>query len=163
MSHCELRTPWPIHFKLRTVIGIDSLTVCILFGEISNSATYEKSPTIWWIKFHNSGMKNWNFTKKYTDRKTIYGIPLSVCPFHMSHSNLRTPWPIHFKFHRVIGIYGLTVWWNFNFSFQSWNFTKRYTDRKTINSNNYAKFEVNWPRGSQFTVRHTKNRLQFDE
>ena len=36
-------------------------------------------------------------------------------------------------------------------------------DRKTINSNNYAKFEVNWPRGSQFTVRHTKNRLQFDE
>jgi hypothetical protein len=29
-----LRTPWPIHFKLRTVIGIDSLTVCILFGEI---------------------------------------------------------------------------------------------------------------------------------
>jgi hypothetical protein len=33
----------------------------------------------------------------------------SVCPFHMSHSNLRTPWPIHFKFHRVIGIDGLTV------------------------------------------------------
>ena len=32
---CKLRTPWPIHFKLRTVIGIDSLTVCILFGEIS--------------------------------------------------------------------------------------------------------------------------------
>ena len=45
------------------------------------------------------------------------------------------------------------------------NFTKKYTDRKTINSNNYAKFEVNWPRGSQFqfTARHTKNRLQFDE
>ena len=35
MSHCKLRTPWPIHFKLRIVIGIDSLTVCILFGEIS--------------------------------------------------------------------------------------------------------------------------------
>ena len=34
---------------------------------------------------------------------------LSVRPFHMSHSNLRTPWPIHFKFHRVIGIDGLTV------------------------------------------------------
>ena len=27
----------------------------------------------------------------------------------MSRSNLRTPWPIHFKFHRVFGIYGLTV------------------------------------------------------
>ena len=26
----------------------------------------------------------------------------SVCPFHMSH--LITAWPIHFKFHRVIGI-----------------------------------------------------------
>ena len=34
---------------------------------------------------------------------------------------------------------------------------------KTINSNNSTKFEVNWWRGSQFTVRHTKNRLQFDE
>jgi hypothetical protein len=34
---------------------------------------------------------------------------------------------------------------------------------KTINSNNSTKFEVNWPRGSQFTARHTKNRLQFDE
>jgi hypothetical protein len=34
MSRCKLITPWPIHFKLRTVIGIDSLTVCILLGEI---------------------------------------------------------------------------------------------------------------------------------
>jgi hypothetical protein len=34
MSRSNLRTPWPIHFKLRTVIGIDSLMVCILFGEI---------------------------------------------------------------------------------------------------------------------------------
>ena len=35
MSRCKLRTPWPIHFKLRIVIGIDSLSVSILFGEIS--------------------------------------------------------------------------------------------------------------------------------
>ena len=35
MLHCKLRTPLPIHFKLRTVIGIDSLMVCILFDEIS--------------------------------------------------------------------------------------------------------------------------------
>ena len=34
---------------------------------------------------------------------------------------------------------------------------------KTINSNNSTKFEVNWPRSSQFTARHTNNRLQFDE
>jgi hypothetical protein len=33
----------------------------------------------------------------------------TVRPFHMSRSNLRTPWPIHFKFHRVIGFDGLTV------------------------------------------------------
>ena len=36
MSHSNLRTPWPIHFKFHTVIGIDGLTVCILYGEISN-------------------------------------------------------------------------------------------------------------------------------
>ena len=35
MSRCKLRTPLPIQFKLRIVIGIDSLMVCILFGEIS--------------------------------------------------------------------------------------------------------------------------------
>jgi hypothetical protein len=40
---------------------------------------------------------------------TYYGIPMSVRPFHMSRSNLRTPWPIHFKFNRVNGIDGLTV------------------------------------------------------
>ena len=34
MSRCNLRTPLPIHFKLRIVNGIDSLMVCILFGEI---------------------------------------------------------------------------------------------------------------------------------
>jgi hypothetical protein len=35
MSRSNLRTPWAIHFKLRIVIEIDSLMVCILFGEIS--------------------------------------------------------------------------------------------------------------------------------
>jgi hypothetical protein len=34
---------------------------------------------------------------------------MSVRPFHMSRSNLTTPCPIHFKFHRVNGIDGLTV------------------------------------------------------
>jgi hypothetical protein len=40
-------------------------------------------------------------------------IPISDCPsvrpLHMSRSNLKTPWPIHFKFHIVIGIDGLMV------------------------------------------------------
>jgi hypothetical protein len=35
MSLCKLRTPLPIHFKLRIVIAIDSLMVCIHFGQIS--------------------------------------------------------------------------------------------------------------------------------
>ena len=41
----------------------------------------------------------------------VYHCPsvgLSVRPFHMSCPNLRTPWPIHFKFHRVIRIDSLT-------------------------------------------------------
>jgi hypothetical protein len=42
MSHCKLRTPRPIHFKLRIVIGIDSLMVCILFGES------------WTLVYHNT-------------------------------------------------------------------------------------------------------------
>ena len=32
----NLRTSWPIHFKFHRVIGIDGLTVCILYGEILN-------------------------------------------------------------------------------------------------------------------------------
>jgi hypothetical protein len=35
MSRCKLRTPLSIHFKHCIVIGIDSLMVCMLFGEIS--------------------------------------------------------------------------------------------------------------------------------
>ena len=31
-------------------------------------------------------------------------VRLSVRPFHMSRSNLRSPWPIHFKLRIVIGI-----------------------------------------------------------
>jgi hypothetical protein len=31
----KLRNPLSIHFKLRIVIGIDSLMVCLFFGEIS--------------------------------------------------------------------------------------------------------------------------------
>jgi hypothetical protein len=46
---------------------------------------------------------------------------------------------------------------------KNWNFTKKYTDHKSINSNNYVKFEVNWQRGSQFTARHTKNCLKINE
>ena len=51
-------------------------------------------------------------------------VRLSVRPFHMSRSNLRIPWPIYFKFHRVIGIDSLTVCILFGeisiFSYQSY-------------------------------------------
>ena len=46
-------------------------------------------------------------------------VRLSVRPFHMSHSNLKNPWPIHFKLRTDIGIDSLTVCILFNFSFQS--------------------------------------------
>jgi hypothetical protein len=69
--------------------------------------------------------------------------------------NLTTFYAPIFKTGRIM-VY-LTLEWKIEIS------PKKYTDHKTINSNNYAKFEVNWPRGSQFTARHTKNRLQFDE
>ena len=72
--------PWPIHFKLRTDIGIDSLTVCILFGEISN--------------FHSR----------------VMGLYSSNCrQFFVSRCKLRTPWPIHFKLRIVIGIDSLMI------------------------------------------------------
>jgi uncharacterized protein YaeQ len=55
-----------------------------------------------------------------------------------------------------------TIWWikSHNSGMKFRNFTINYTDNKTINSN---KYEVNCSRGSQFTARHTKNDLQFDE
>jgi hypothetical protein len=81
MSRSNLRTPWPIHFKFHRVIGIDGLTVCILYGEISN--------------FHSRVMR-------------LYS---SNCRrfFRMSRCKLRTPWPIHFKLRTVIVIDSLTV------------------------------------------------------
>jgi hypothetical protein len=81
MSRCKLRTPLPIHFKLRIVIGIDNLMACILFDEIQQLHHKHELEHLYNIyveikhynsfKSHNSGMKNRNFTKKYTDRKTI--------------------------------------------------------------------------------------------
>jgi hypothetical protein len=76
MSRCKLRTHWPIHFKLRTFIGIDSLTVCILFGEI--------------LIFHSR----------------VMGLYSSNCRrfFVCRAVNWQTPSPIHFKLRTVIGI-----------------------------------------------------------
>jgi hypothetical protein len=150
--------------------------LCEVWSELAEgfsiySATYEKSPTIWWIKSHNSGMKNWNVTKKYTDHQTIncfytpvfktgcimvYQCPTvrpSVRPFHMWRSNLRTPWPFHFKFHRVIGMDGVTVCILYG---EISNFHSRI-----MGPISNAKFEVNWQRGSQFTAWHTKNCLKI--
>jgi hypothetical protein len=76
-------------------------------------------------------------------------ISLSVCPsVHFTCRALRTPWPIHFKFHREKK--SPTIWWikSHNSGMKIRNYTIKYTDRKTTNSNNSMKFEVNWPRGS---------------
>ena len=81
MSRSNLRTPWPIHFKFHRVIGIDGLTVCILYGEISN--------------FHSR----------------VVGLYSSNCRrfFCMLRCKLRTPRLIHFKLRIVIGIDSLMV------------------------------------------------------
>ena len=97
MSRSNLRTPWPIHFKFHRVIGIDGLTVCILYVEISN--------------FHSR----------------VMGLYSSNCRrfFRMSRCKLRTPWPIHFKLHTVIGIDSLTVYFLVKFQFfipELWDF-----------------------------------------
>ena len=82
MSHSNLRTPWPIHFKFHRVIGIDCLTVCMLYGEIF-------IPELW------------DFIHQIVrDFKAI---------FRMSCCKLRIPLPIHFKLRIVIGIDSLMV------------------------------------------------------
>ena len=101
---------------------------------------------------HNSRMKNLNLPKSI---QTIrLSIPITVW------SELAKGFSIYSTSYEK----SPTIWWikSNNFGMKNWNITKKYTDHKTINSNNYAKFEVNWPNGSQFTVWHTKNRLQFD-
>ena len=95
MSRSNLRTPWPIHFKFHRVIGIDGLTVCILYGEISN--------------IHSR----------------VMGLYLSNCRrfFVCRAVNWEPLGQFTSSFRIVIGIesYGLyTFWWNFNFSFQSY-------------------------------------------
>ena len=76
-------------------------------------------------------------------------VRLSVRPFHMSRSNLKAPWPIHFKFHRVIGIDGLTVCILYG---EISNFHSRVMG---LYSSNYRRFfvcrTVNWEPPGQFT------------
>jgi hypothetical protein len=83
-------------------------------------------------------------------RIMVYQCP-TVRPFHKSHSNLRTPWPIHFKFHKSYWnwwSYGLyTLWWNFEFSFQSyWTFIHQIVrDFKAIFSMSRCKLRTPLP------------------
>ena len=78
----------------------------------------------------------------------VYQCP-TVRPFHMSRSNLRAPWTIHFKFHRVIGIDGLTVCILHG---EIFNFHSRVMGRY---SSNYRRFfvcrAVNWEPLGQLT------------
>ena len=76
-------------------------------------------------------------------------VRLSVRPFHMSRSNLRTPWPIHFKFHRVIDIEVLIICMLYG---EISNFHSRVVG---LYSSNCRRFfvcrDVNWELLSQFT------------
>jgi hypothetical protein len=85
MSRSNLRTPWPIDLKFHRVIGIDGLTICIIYGKISN--------------FHSRVMGLYSSNCTWILRQF----------FCMSHCKLRTPWPLHFKLRIVIGIDSLMV------------------------------------------------------
>jgi hypothetical protein len=129
---------------------------------------------------HNSWMKNFNFTNSCTINMnwniyTIF-IQLKTTFFEKSVS-------------RVVGLYSSNcrqffvcraVNWELLGQFTSnfaqllelinsctinmnWNIYTIFIQLKTTFFEKSVKFEVNWWRGSQFTARHTKNRLQFDE
>ena len=93
-----------------------------------------------WISFYTPDFK--------TGHIMVYQC-LSVRPFHMSRSNIRTLWPIHFKFHRVIGIDGLTVCILYG---EISNFHSRVME---LYSSNCRRFfvcrAVNWELLGQFT------------
>ena len=86
-----------------------------------------------------------------TGRIMVYHYP-SVRPFYMLRSNLRTPWPIHFKFHRVIGIDGLMVSILYG---EISIFHSRVTKCMGLYSSNCRRFfvcrTVNWEPLGQFT------------
>ena len=90
-----VHTAWPLTFALHMKRdGFKIKTVLIIVYFIEN------------LSFNN--LYTFYMPVFKTGHIIVYHC-LSVRPFHMSRSNLRTPWPIHFKFHRVIGIDGLTV------------------------------------------------------
>jgi hypothetical protein len=81
---------------------------------------------------HNSWMKNLNFTNS--------------CTINMNW-NIYT-YDTFFEKSITVRSFKWMGQGVLNLQRDIWNFTKKYTDRQTINSNNSVKFEVNWPRGS---------------
>ena len=99
MSHCKLRTPWPIHFKLRTVIGIDSLTVCILFGEISIFHSRSRVMGLYSSncrRFFVCRAVNWEPLRQFTSNFVVIGIDslywfLKKCCFQLYKYCINVP------------------------------------------------------------------------
>ena len=80
---------------------------------------------------HNSWMKNLNFTKKYTDRKTINSNNCAKFEVNWPKGSQFTAWHMQ----KSPSIWRIK---SHNSGMKNWNFTIKYTDRKTINSNNSA-------------------------
>ena len=108
---------------------------------------------------HNSWMKNLNFTNSCTINMNwnIYTIFIQLKTFFEKsvktiNSNNSTKFEVNWRRGSQFVTYekSPTIWWikSHNSGMKIQNFTIKYTDRKTINSNNSVKFEVNWPRGS---------------
>jgi hypothetical protein len=89
-----IRTPWQIHFKLSIVIGIDSLMVCILFGEISI--------------FHSRVMRLYSSNcRRFFVCHAVNWEPLGK--FTSNFAQL---------LELIVGLY--TCWWYLDFSFKSY-------------------------------------------
>ena len=111
MPRSNLRAPWPIHFKFHRVIGIDGLTVCILYGEILNFHS-----RVMGLYSSNCGRffvclaVNWEPLGQFTSNFAVIGIDslywfLKKC----------------FQFYKCSNsCLWCSCWWNLDFSFKSY-------------------------------------------
>jgi hypothetical protein len=98
------------HIALAIFINIHAMTLYYYYHYYFNKTNSTIKITSYQINHMNTCCLCF-FIRPSVKRDVLWytNVRPSVCPFHLSRSNLRTPRSIHFKFHRVIGIDGLTV------------------------------------------------------
>ena len=94
-------------------------------------------------------MWSWVFIRPSLRRDVLWYTNVRLSVRHMPLSNLRTPWPIHFAFHRVIDIGGLTVCILYG---EISNFHSRVMGLYSSNCRRFFVYHaVNWEPLGQFT------------